>query len=195
MTLIPFARQSKEADYNGERLINYFLRPSDTISTGVLIGSSGFKAEHNLGGPVRALVDETGQDPYVVANGKLWDVTGASPVSLGDVDDDPSTYIASNGRQIAVVANGKYFHWNGDTVEETATGAVTNPTSVAFLDGYFVVTGEISGRTDGFTFSAIDNGREFAGLDFAFAENATDGRSRAGGRKAFPAPRSVSRRS
>ncbi len=177
MPLLPFARQSKPgtdaAGYSGERLVNYFVRPSDGVSPGVLIGRSGLHPQTGLGGPVRALLDASGR-LYAVADGRLWRLD-ATPVDLGLVNDDPKTSIAAGSGQVAVVSGGRYYLWDGATLASYGTGAVDTPVSVAWQDGYFIVAGIGNGRSDLFTISGLDDGKTFDGLDYAAAESNPDG--------------------
>ena len=177
MPLLPFARQSKPgidaAGYSGERLINYFARPSDGVSPVVLIGRSGLPRKVHLGGSVRAMLDASGK-LFAVADGRLWRV-GASLANLGLVTDDPKTSMAAGSGQVAVVSNGRYYLWDGTTLIPYATGPVEVPVSVTWQDGYFIVAGSGNGRSDLFAISGLDNGRTFGGLDYAVAESNSDG--------------------
>lgn len=177
MPLMPFARQSKPgtevAGYSGERLINYFIRPSDGVSPGVLLGRSGLVPQFTIGAPVVAMTEVNGV-LYAVAGGDLWRMTTAA-VSLGSVGMDESASIAAGSGQVAVVSGGKYYLWDGTTLGEFATGAVDTPKAVTYQDGYFVVVGTGNSRDDLLTISALDNGRLFDGLDYIVAESNPDG--------------------
>ena len=176
MALVPFARQSKNSTsalgYSGERLLNWFLRPTDGISTAAMMGRSGLVHVTSGLGYARAAIEHAGAF-YAVAGGRLWRWNGAL-TNLGAVADGPTT-MATSGTQLAIVAAGRYYVWNGTTIAEYTTGAVTDPVGVAFQDGYFLVAGAVAGRNDGFTVSGLDNGATFDALDFAIAESAGDG--------------------
>lgn len=176
MPLIPFARSSKaDGDtrgYSGERLLNYFLRVSDGISQGILIGRSGLVPETSLGGRVRAMVDNNGV-LFAVAAGAVWKVIGITATKVGDVPDGPAV-MAASGPEVAIVVGGGYYICDGTTTTQYATGALTTASSVVYQDGYFVVTGSSAGRDDALTVSALNDGTKFDATDFAFAENAPD---------------------
>ncbi len=177
MPFVPFARQSKASaqalGYSGERLVNWFLRPADSLSAGVLIGRSGLDSQAaGLGGAVRAMVAFQG-DLIAVAGGTVWRWDGTTLSDVGSVADAP-TSIAASGSQIAIVAGGTYSICDGTNTAAYSTGAITDPVGVAFQDGYFLVIGESGGRSDALTVSALDDGTSFNALDFAFAENAPD---------------------
>lgn len=178
MPLVPFARQSKAgaraSGYSGERLKNWFLRPSDAVSTGVLIGGSGSESVVDLGAPTRAVIDHNGV-LYAVAGGNVWRVVNGVASKAGAVPNVADTRMASSGSEIAIVAAGRYFICDGTNTTECSTGAVDTPKGVAYLDGYFIVIGEGQGRRDTLTVSALDDGKTFNALEFAHAESAPDG--------------------
>lgn len=179
MTLAIFARQSKPGQatqgYSGEKLVNYFLRPGDGVSQGVLVGRSGTTPYVTLGpAPVRAMVDNGGT-LFAVCDGGFFRIIDGVAEELGRVVRDTETYIAASGRQVAVVAGGIYSVWDGTTFDTYDTGAIETPRYVTYYDGYFIVGGGSSGRDDAFVWSTIDDAKTFNGLDLAFAENSPDG--------------------
>lgn len=176
MGLVPFARQSKNSTsalgYSGERLLNWFLRPTDGASTAAMMGRSGLVERASGMGYPRAAIEHA-RSLYVVAGGALWCWNGTL-TNIGAVADG-ATIMATSGTQLAIVAAGRYYLFDGTTVAEYATGAVTDPVGVAYQDGYFLVAGAVAGRNDGFTVSSLDDGTTFDALDFAVAESAGDG--------------------
>ena len=174
MPIIPFARQSKDdPGYSGERLKNLFIRQSDGFVGGVLIGRSGLKTHVDLGGPVRAIADDNGT-MFAVANGAVFSISDGVATNVGAVADDVNTQIAIGTNEVAITAGGTYYVCDGTTTTAYATGAVTDPVGVAFMDGYFVVAGTSGGRSDAITVSDLDDGTTFDALDFAFAEGSSD---------------------
>ena len=171
------AAQSKSSPLSlgasGERMLNMFLRPSEGVSTAPAIGRTGLSELVNLGGIVRAMVTASGV-VYAVADGKFWSVSGGIATALGSVPDSAATYIALNSGQIGIVADGRFFLWDGATVTNYATGALFDLTGITSLGGYFIVSGSSGGRADAIGWSGIDNGAAWNGLDFAFAENEGD---------------------
>ncbi len=177
MTLLVFAKRTadtvEDRGFSGERLLNYFLRPSEGVSRANLKGFGGLKPLENIGGPVRAILKMDG-DLYAAANGKLQKVTTAGVVTeLGSIPDGV-TQISSNGTEVAVVVSERYYLWDGTTVAEYNTGSINAPKGIAYLDGYFIVIGETTSRKDSFTISGLNDGKTYAGLDIASAENAPD---------------------
>lgn len=176
--LTPPARHSKSGDaargYSGEKLMNYFAREGDGVSPMVLLGRSGFVARASVSGPVRA-IHGMGGSIYAAAGGAIWRVLNGVATYVGSIPDDANTYMASSGTQLAVVAGSRYFVSQGTTATEHTTGAVETPHGVAFLDGYFVVTGESTGREDCHAVSSLNDATTFDASDFAFAESAADG--------------------
>lgn len=175
MPLLPLARQSRPGSeaYSGERLVNYFARPSDGVSPGIILSRGGLTSFADTGSNrVRALT-VMGGSLYAVASGKVWKITSGTATQVGVVTDG-ATDIASSASEIAIVAGGKYYICDGSTTTEYTTGAVTSPVGVEFMDGYFVVIGTSGGRGDALTVSGLDDGTTFDNLDFAFAEESPD---------------------
>lgn len=176
------AKQSKPGFYSlgqsGERLINYSIRPADGVSQAILVGRSGLVETVDLAGDVTKEVLAIGFDGsivYAVCDGKLWSLLGTVKTEIGTLNEATSAQIATSQSQVAVVMGGAYFLYDGSTLAEYDTGAITVPIGVVYQDGYFVVAGESSGRSDAITVSTLDNGKSFNGLDFAFAEASSDG--------------------
>jgi len=180
MPYIPFARQSKASTeaigYNGERLVNYFLRPSEGgVSPAVLIGRTGLTELASLGGAVRAMVETTSL-AFICTSAGVYSITPAGmTVKIGQVKDSVQTTMAWNGTQLAIVADDTYYIYDGSTLSAYDTGSVLTPRTVVFKDGYFIVTGETLDRKDALTISGLYEGKTFSGLDLAFAESMADG--------------------
>ncbi len=173
--LIPFARQSKNSPaaqgYSGERLLNWFLRPSDGLSGGVMVSRGGHVLKADGLGHAYAAVDHNGV-LYTAQGGELWRYDGTA-TSIGPIPAGP-TIMCSSGSELAIVVGGAYYLYDGATLASYSTGAVTNAVGVAYQDGYFIVAGSSAGRGDAITISGLDDGKTFNALDFAFAESAAD---------------------
>ena len=177
MPLIPFARMSKPGltsrGYSGERLINWFVRPSPGgVAEIVLMGRSGMVGVADFGASVRASI-RVGSDIYVAAGGVLWKWNGTSTTNVGTINDG-ATYMATSGQEVAVVVGGVYYVCDGSTTTSYMTGEVTLPRFVTYLRGYFIVAGDAAGRGDGITWSGVDDATTFNALDFVFAEGNAD---------------------
>ncbi len=102
-----------------------------------------------------------GMDLYSIAS-------DGTATLLGDVEaDDEFTGLDQSTGIAVVVANSKYWTWDGATLTNVATGAVTAPASVAYLGGYVIVS-QLNGRE--FQWSALADPATWSGLDFASAE-------------------------
>lgn len=174
--LVPFARKSNAEEYSRERLLNYSFRPVESgVSAGVLIARSGLNAQVNPGTAIQQMAVMAG-DIYAVAGGTVYkyDISAGTVTSVGAVSFDEQVSIAASGTEVAIVTANTYYICDGSTTTSYATGAVTNPQWVVFVDGYFIVSGTVSGRDDALTNSGLDDGTTFGALDYAFAENAPD---------------------
>lgn len=175
MQLLPFARQSRPLapDYSGERLVNYFARPTDGVSPLALLSRGGLVQVVDLGAPVRAQV-YMGGNHYAVAGGAVWKIVGGVATSVGTVADGV-TGIAASTSEIAIVAGGNYYVCDGAATTQYTPGALTSARDVAVMDGYFLVIGDSGGRSDALQISGLDDGTTFNALEFAFAEKDPDG--------------------
>ena len=172
--LSPIATKSNPLDYSGERVVNGFIRPADGVSQGVVIGASGTLPLVTLSqdNPVRAMISHSGV-LHAVCGGKLYSVSGGVATELADIPDG-TTYMATSGTELAIIATEIYHLWDGTTLTTPDTGQVTTPRYIAHLDGFFVVAGADDEREDTFCVSDIYDGSTFQGLNFATAENAPD---------------------
>lgn len=170
---VPLARQTKDAAYNGERLLNYIAHPSDTISQLVLLEREGLQQVDSLSAPVRAML-ATEDFIAIAANGRFWIWDGTASDIGGSADGE--TYIAGTRHAVAVVAGGKYCVYDATdgSFTEYTTGSVENPRGVTYMDGYWVVWGDGQGRTDVFQGSALDDPTTFDPLDLRVAEASGD---------------------
>lgn len=175
MPLIPFATKSAgNKGYSGERLVNWFLRPTDGLSKASLIGRSGSVRVADVGGPVRA-VFAFQEKLHAIANGKIFRFEGSDLTTIGTINNSENVSVAVNSNEFAVVAGNAYYVSDGQSTTEVETGAVDVPTWVAFFRGFMVPVGSDGFRDDKLTVSGLDDARTFDLLDFAFAESATDG--------------------
>ena len=171
MTYAPLARQSSDASYNGERLVNYIAHPSSTFAPLALLGREGLEEIHRIGNVTAMLSTERAL--YVVAGGALWEAMPGEIKRLGSVSEGVATMAASHN-QVAVVAGGVYWLYDGNELSQYETGSIDVPRGVIFREGYFVVWGESLGREDGIQPSQPGDGKTFNALDIVFAELAGD---------------------
>jgi hypothetical protein len=106
----------------------------------------------------------------VVAGTNLWTITSAGGVAnIGTVEADgvdPVSIDQSTG-VLCVGSNLKYWTWNGTTLANPTTGAVTSVGGITYLGGY-VIASQQGGRV--FAWSNLATPGTFSGLDFASAE-------------------------
>lgn len=108
-----------------------------------------------------------------VAGDRLWSITSDGVITnIGDVEaaDDIVGMTVSTGK-VCVVANRKYWTWDGTTLANPTTGSVTSAGSVAYLGGYVLVS-QYDGRV--FAWSDLATPGTFNGLNFASAEITDD---------------------
>ena len=109
---------------------------------------------------------------YVVQGGIFYRVSESGTVtSLGAVPDSPETTISGNNGNIAIVANGRYFVWDGSDITEPATGAFSAFSDVTFVNQFTVAT-ERGGRR--VQWSALADAGSLPALNFATTESRDD---------------------
>lgn len=170
------ARQSKPESraYSGERLVNYFLRPSDGATQAVLLARGGLVPFVDLGTEtaVRAM-EKMGGNLYAVSGGKVWKIVAGVASDVGAVPDG-ETFMAANRTQVAIVVSGRYFVCDGTATVEVTPGAIETAVSVVSADGYIIVLGLGAGLQDLVQTSALDDAETFDALNFAAAEYMPD---------------------
>lgn len=105
----------------------------------------------------------------VVAGNRLWTIDADGVVvnaGLVEAADDIVALDQSTGI-LCVAANRKYWNWNGTTLTNPTTGAVTSVAGVTYLGGYVIVS-QFGGRV--FAWSDLATPGTFNGLSFASAE-------------------------
>lgn len=165
------ARDADNPTGNPCRLINGYREPMipGGRAGAVLRSVPGMSAFAAVGSVfMRAMTLWNDQILSIVGTG-LYATSSAGVVTfLGIVEalDGIAGLDQSAGIAVAV-ANRKYWTWNGTTLTNVATAAVTAPASVAYLGGYVVVS-QYQGRV--FQWSGLAAPAAWNGLDFASAE-------------------------
>lgn len=177
MTLLTFATKTADnAEYSGERLMNFYARPVDGgTAPGVLIGCRGLREVSGLtDAPVRALVARDG-GLMAIAGGSGWLWDDGEVTDLGSLPDHIDSEIAIGGADAAFVAGGSYFaSEDGGALSEIVPGILASARSVAYMDGYYIVSGSFGGRHDVLQVSSLFNPKQFDPLDYATAESHPD---------------------
>jgi hypothetical protein len=172
---IEFAGQSvQDADNvaaDPGRLFNCYRQPVSDVRKAVKSVLGMDKLSDIAGGMCRAMGVVQGV-LYVAHGGVLWtvDATGATTY-CGDIPDSPETTIAGNNQYVTVVANGRYFVWDGSTLAEPTAGAFSDFASVDFLNQATMLV-ERNGRR--FQWSELVDPYTLDGLDFATTESRDD---------------------
>lgn len=173
MPLIPFARQSRPGAHSGERLLNYFLNPTDGATSAATWGRTGVLEYADTLSGVHDFA-ELGTDLFAITTSKVWKITTGTPVDIGTMLGGDDVRVAASGTEIAIITGGRYYVCDGSTTTEYSTGVITAPVDVAFLKGYFVVIGSDGQRDDAMAISALDDATTFDALDYVYAESSPD---------------------
>lgn len=172
--LIPLISQAQEArsrNYAAMRLVNVYPVSEQGGKQGtLLLGTPGLSLQKTIGsGPIRAIIELNGE-VYLVSGGGLYRYSDSA--LLGAVASSGTCWIESNGLEVMVLSNGYGYAYNIGTstfAAISAAGFPANAVSLAYMDGYFIVT---VGQQ--FFISALYNGTSWDALDFASAESSPD---------------------
>lgn len=172
---IEFAGQSvQDADNIGAdpgRLFNCYRQPTSDVRKAVKSVLGMTQLSDITGGMCRAMGVIEGA-LYVVHGGALWLVTSDGGATYcADIPDSPETTIAGNLGRVTVVANGRYFVWDGSTLSEPTTGAFADFASVDFIGSVSMLV-EKNGRR--YQWSELLDPYTLDGLDFATTESRDD---------------------
>jgi hypothetical protein len=172
------ARSVNAAD---NRMVNLFpeIVPEGGKEAAFLQRAPGLRFLQTVGsGPIRGLWTAKAdvEQFFVVSGVEVYKLTGttATPVLIGEVSGTGPVSIADNGAQIFFACNGPSYIYN---IETGAFGPITDPdfpgaVTVSFLDGYFVFNEPNSQKI---WVTALLDGYDINGLDFASAEGSPDG--------------------
>lgn len=125
--------------------------------------------------PVRGWI-AAGDYFYAVHRGTLWQVNNAGvKVNIGTLNTTTGRVdMAYSGTQIGITDGlNMYCLTSGVGFAQVASGLYSNPSSITFQDGYFIVT--FGDGDERYQISGIYDGTTFDALDFASAESNPDG--------------------
>ncbi|MEO0943252.1 MAG: hypothetical protein AAFY06_00220 [Pseudomonadota bacterium] len=128
-------------------------------------------------GPIREMLP-TSAGLYVVAGDTAYRIAADKTVTtIGQIASSTGPcYMRRNRRevtQVGLVAIDRYYLIDDTTITEVADPDLVSPSTLEFVDGYFVFS--TSGANAGkFQTSALDDGNAIAALDFATAESDPD---------------------
>lgn len=161
---------------NSARLVNCYREPLGGRSQMVLKRVPGLVEFGTTGAAFLRAMAVVDGEIYTVASGTLYRVTvDGRTETIGSVDDDENTAISGNNGAVTVTANGKYYLWDGTTLSQPTTGALSTVGSVTYL-GFRTILTEKDGRA--VQWSTINSGvpepQTMNALDFASAEQTDD---------------------
>lgn len=114
---------------------------------------------------------------FAVGGGRLYEIAAdGGRTDRGAVNDDDETTLCGNNGDVTIVANAKYYRWDGATLTNPVAGAFSAFGSHTFIGGYTVLT-EKNGRR--FQWSAQANANSLPGLNFSTADGRDDNLIRA----------------
>lgn len=177
---LPFARQSSGYDslreFSGERLVNLYARPFPDGGVGpfILVPSPGLtdREKSSVTASVVEVVTSETTGSYALFGTSVANLITNTAYSLGTaVPDLRGTMVETKTNEVAIASLGDYFTFDGSTVASPTTGAITNVGSVAWMDGYTILSEDEGARIQ---ISALNDPSTFNALDFATAENNSD---------------------
>lgn len=142
---VVFAGRTAPGPGSSERLINLYPLPAPEGSRShlMLAGAPGTRDWTAVPGVLLRSMAEIDGTLYAVAAGSLSRVDAQGRVaSLGTVTDDPRTTVAGYRDFVGVCAGGAYHLWDGTTFSQPAGGRIATPKSIAYADGYILLTGD-----------------------------------------------------
>lgn len=161
--------QSSAPAESAERLVNGYV---ETVTDGKefdpVLGTPGLVLwASGLNGAIRGMHCMAGV-LYAVAGTKLYSFSSAGVATeCGDVPGSDLVAMDGDGTNLAIVAGGEIYIWNGTNVTAVADADAPSASSVRWLDGYFIF-GETD--TQDWFISAVDDPTNYDALDFASAE-------------------------
>jgi hypothetical protein len=159
------------------------INPLGGVNPEYLVGTPGITQAATAGTLNRGIHVMKGV-PYVVTDNTLYKVVesfiNGDPVytlsSIGSIAGSGRVSMADNGVQLLILSPGNegyIYNRNTDTLVEITDGdfrASGNPTYVAYVDGFFVLTTD----ENKFIVSDLNDGTSYNALDFGTAESNPD---------------------
>lgn len=170
--------QERSLPFDAQRTINFYLEYDQAgKEPSALYGTPGLKSFVVAGdGPVRGEFSSTNGRAFAVSGDKLYEITsGGIATELGTLNTSSGVVtMAENDTQLAICDGEELYilTYSSDAfVEVTDPDLPSSVGMVMYLDGYFIVVENNSGR---FYLSAIGDGTDWDALDFATAESSPD---------------------
>jgi hypothetical protein len=171
LPLVGGAYESQSVPADAQRCINLYLEQDKEGGVpAALYGIPGMHAEFTLPkGPCRGVSFMNGQT-FMVSGDTLYEVTGGSPVALGQIQTSLGPVsMANNDNQLMIVDGVAGYIYGAPTLGVIADPDFPNGVTQVAWEGQFFIVG-----TDGskqFFISKLGDGSTWDGLDFASAEN------------------------
>jgi hypothetical protein len=177
--LVGGSYQQRSLPFNAQRTVNLFpIKDDGGKEVSALYGTAGKRLFANIGlGPIRQEFTSANGRFFAVSGSKLYEVDSLGASSeLGSFDSsDGIVTMAENNTQLAICDGSKLYILTYSTNDFQKITVASFPTSVGivtFIDGYFVVNENNTGR---FYISGINDGlSSWDALDFATAESSPD---------------------
>lgn len=157
-----------------QRLVNVYPEANSKESGQpfVLKGIPGLSrvADAATGGQVQAMVLQRDGSVIFSSNGRLCRWDGTTVTFLGTIDLDNATTLATDGISCIVVANSRAWLYNQSVPSfgEITADMPYSPSSIAWIEGYFVATAAGGGQI--FMVSNLNAANVWDALDFATAQ-------------------------
>lgn len=179
---IPFvgpAYETRSPNQSAQRLVNWYVESTEQggKTQFTLYPTPGLRLGVSVGtGPIRGAIEVNKDHVYVISGGEVYRISpGFGATKAGDlVTITGAVGLAYNGRQILIVdgVRGYIVDTQDNTVKQvTDVDFPTGVTWAQYLDQYFVVGGDGSGR---FYISDIGDGSKWVGTEYANAEGDPD---------------------
>lgn len=168
------AYKSRSLPFSAQECINCYVEAADGEARGRILvqGTEGLTAFADTGNNAIEGICKFGSDVYAVTDTRLKRITSAGAVSdIGVITGSGHADIACSDTYIVVVRDGKGWTYNGTTFAQITDADFLTPSSVIYLDGYFIFT---KAASDTFFISALNDPTSYDGTEFAAAEAAPD---------------------
>jgi hypothetical protein len=170
--------EQRSIPFDAQRSINLFpVLDQMGKEVSALYGTPGLSLFATCGnGPIRGIFTSTTGRDFVVSGPTLYELsTDGVATSRGTLESSIGIVsIDENGQQLAICDGSKLYIFTYATnvfAKVTDSDFPTSVGTVTFIDGYFVVNQNSTGK---FYISALYNGLAWAALDFATAESSPD---------------------
>lgn len=175
MNLFGLGIESGLSQVTSAGFTNLYLeqRPAGEKSQIVALSTPGLRQFSDATNTVRGWVYyERDNVVYLVAHATLYEMDSSGTLTSRGTLDTSSGYVgmAHNGSMLGIVDGTKFYTFDisTDTLDNTVTDSPSNPETIAYQDGYFIVSVADSDRF------YVGEGATWSTLDYASAESSPD---------------------